>query len=345
MNLAQLMAAAIRSVVDLWMESTSFDERVAALADPAALSGHLGASVERLLDVPVGHADAVRRHALGSAVTHLERVFPPGALAETPQSFLYVPDLDGTLAGRAAALAAHAFLHLETISYGSENDGALFVNLVALPGEGRMPEKSKDKMRGHTDAVTFPFSGETHPSNPRIAPSPDFVTLVGLRNPNAVGTTVMPLDAILSKLNPDEIAELKKAQYSIQTQDTFKTGILDELGHALTLLDVPLLKDAPNTTHVRFSHRNVSSSEDYPLGEQAAKKFKEACEEVAEAVVVAPGDVLLVSNRICLHGRGVVGEAVGGEARWLLRTYALDTTDLDELRRHYDDRPLHVLYP
>lgn len=186
---------------------------------------------------------------------------------------------------------------------------------------------------------------DTNASNALIAPSPDVVTLVGLRFPNAVGTTVMRLDAILSKLKPHEIAELKKPQFSIQTQDIFKTGILDELRHALTLLDVPLLKATSGKTHGRFSHRNVSSSEEYPLGEQAAEEFKEACEQVAKAVVVAPGDVLLVSNRICRHGRGVVGEAVGGEAYWLLRTYVLDTTGLDEGRRHHDDRPLHVLYP
>lgn len=345
MNSAQLMAPAIRSAVDQWVQSSSLEERVVAMSDPATLGKALGSSVELLLDVEKDQVDTIRRHALRSPFTHLPAVFEPGSLAETPQGFLYVPDVEGSVAGRAAALAAHAFLRLETISYGSENDGALFVNLVALAGEGRMPDKSKDKMRGHTDAVSFPFSGDTDPSYPRIAPSPDFVTLVGLKNPNEVGTTVMPLDAILAKLEAQEIAELKKPQYSIQSQDTFKVGILDELGQALTLLNVPLLKDALETTHVRFSHRNVSSPDDHSPGALAAEKFKEACEQVAQAVVVAPGDVLLVSNRICLHGRGLVGDEVGGNARWLLRTYALDTTGLEDVRRHYDDRPAHVLYP
>jgi L-asparagine oxygenase len=344
-NSAQLLSTAVRSVVAHWIEATTYEEKAAAFEDTAAIGQELGAAVDESLAASGVAPDVVSKKTLSAACTHLKDVFKLGELPETPQDFLYVPDVNGTFAGRAAALAIHSFLKLETISYGSENDGELFVNLVPMPGEGRIPDKSKDKMRGHTDAVSFPFSGETDESHPRIAPSPDFVTLVGIRNPNSVGTTVMPLGEILARLSPGDISELKLAQYDISSQDTFIRGLISELGKTHTLLNAPVLKVVEDMTLVRFSHRNVNPPEDYQPGKQAIERFKAACELVASSVVVGPGDLLLVSNRTCLHGRGIVGEDVGGEARWLLRTYALDTTGLDETRRHGGDRPVHVLYP
>jgi L-asparagine oxygenase len=342
---AQLLSTAVRSVVGHWIAATTYEEKEAAFEDTAALGQEFGAAVEESLVAAGIEPDVVRKKTLIAACTHLKDVFQLGELPDTPQDFLYVPDVNGTFAGRAAALATHGFLKLETISYGSENDGELFVNLVPMPGEGRIPDKSKDKMRGHTDAVSFPFSGETDAIHPRIAPSPDFVTLVGMRNPNSVGTTVMPLEEILPRLSQGEISELKIAQYDVGSQDTFVVGLIAELGKTHTLLNAPVLRVVEDMTQVRFSHRNVNPPEDYPPGKQAIDRFKEACELVAHSVVVGPGDLLLVSNRTCLHGRGIVGEDVGGKARWLLRTYALDTTGLDDARRHGGDRPVHVLYP
>ena len=345
MTSAELLAAAVRTVVKDWVQTTSSDQRLSAFEDITDLEKRLGSAVEVAVTAAGGEVATVRRDAFSAACTLLKDAFGPGELPETPQDFLYVPEVDGTTCGQAAALAAHGFLGLETVSYGSENDGALFVNLVPMPGQGRLADKSKDRMRGHTDAVSFPFNGEIDVTHPRIAPAPDMVTLVGMRNPNSVGTTVMPLSEILPQLTASEISELKTAQYSIMPQATFLVGIRNEFGQSHTLLDAALLRDANEVTHVRFSHRNVVAPDGNHAGEAATESFKLACEAVAKSVVVGPGDVLLVNNRTSLHGRGVVGEEVGGNARWLLRTYALNTVGLDDARRHLGDRPSHVLYP
>ncbi|MBF0825955.1 TauD/TfdA family dioxygenase, partial [Enterococcus faecalis] len=90
---------------------------------------------------------------------------------------------------------------------------------------------------------------------------------------------------------------------------------------------------------------NVSPTEPGGTAEIAAENFATACGEIAKPVAIEPGDVLLVNNRLCLHGRAEVGGDIGGHSRWLLRTYALNTTQLDDSRRHLGDRPTHVLYP
>ena len=342
---APKLAAAIRSAVEAWELSTPFEQRAEALADPTKLGGELIEGVDKALVATGEDLDAVRQEALSAPFVLLTNVFEPAHLPDTPDWFTPVPDAAGTYTGRAAAIAAQAFLGLETVSYGSENSGELFVSLTAIAGDGKFARKSQGGLRGHTDGVSFPFNGETDMSNARIAPSPDTVTLVGLRNPKSVPTTVMVLQDALGKLSQEDIYELKQAQFSIESQTTFLEGMRDILGDVHTAIDEPVLKDAVIGTIVRFSHSSVSPTEPGGAAEKAAENFAKACSEVAQVVAIQPGDVLLVSNRLCLHGRGEVGDEIGGQSRWLLRTYGLDTSQLDDSRRHLGDRPAHVLFP
>lgn len=342
---APKLAAAVRAAVAAWELATPFEQRADALANPGKLGGELSSCVEEAL-IAAGEDLAVTRQELISApFVLLTKVFEPSQLPETPEWFTPVPDAVGTYAGRAAAIAAQAFFGLETVSYGSENSGELFVSLAAIPGEGKIARKSQGGLRGHTDCVSFPFNGETDVSNARIAPSPDAVTLVGLRNPRSVPTTVMVLQDALGKLSSEDIHELKQAQFSIESQTTFLEGMREILGDVHTAIDEPVLKDAAIGTIVRFSHSSVSPTEPQGAAEHAAENFAKACSEVVQTVAIQPGDVLLVSNRLCLHGRGEVGGEIGGQSRWLLRTYGLDTSQLDDSRRHLGNRPAHVLFP
>ncbi|WP_444633502.1 hypothetical protein [Cupriavidus oxalaticus] len=343
--IAPKLAAAVRIAVAAWEQATDLDQRTDALSRPAELSALLVERVEHELTRADVELTTARQEVLSAPYVHLTGVFQPVGLPDTPEWFIPVPDATGTISGRAAALAVHGFLGMETVSYGSENDGELFVNLAAIAGEGKFARKSKGGLRGHTDAVSFPFNGEFDASNPRIAPSPDLVTLVGLRNPNSVPTTAMVLADVLAKLSPQDIEELKKGQYSIGSQATFIEGMRDILGDVHTAVDEPVLKDAVPNTIVRYSHSSVIPTDPGGAAQTASENFEAACNEVAVTVAIEPGDVLLVSNRLCLHGRGVVGDDVAGESRWLLRTYALDTSNLEESRRHLGDRPRHVLFP
>lgn len=342
---APKLAAAVKTAIAAWKQATNSDQRRYFMGSPAELSMLLAKEVEVALIQAGVDPGVARQDALSAPYIHLPGVFEPSDLPDTPDWFIPVPDNDGTISGRAVALAVHGFLEKETVSYGSENNGELFVNLTPINGEGKFARKSKSGLRGHTDAVSFPLNGESDASNSRIAPSPDVVTLVGLRNPNSVPTTVMVLENVLANLSPQDIGELKKDQYSIESQTTFIEGMRDILGGVHTAIDVPVLKDAKPATFVRYSHSSVAPTVPGGSAQTASENFEAACNKVAVKVAIEPGDALLVSNRLCLHGRGMVGGDVGGESRWLLRTYGLNTSDLDESRRHLGDRPRHVLYP
>lgn len=344
MRIADL-AEAVKDAVSAWLESETLPQQQRQLANPATLSAVLGLAVQNSLATH-GHPSTLIRSGISSTpYLHLQGIFDAAVFVETPTAFFPVPDTPGSIAGRAAALAVHGAAHMETVAYGSENDGNLFVNLVTMPGSGALPEKSKKSMRGHTDGVSFPFNGADDSRNKRIAPSPDLVTLVGLRNPEAVPTRLMTVPDLLAHMSADDVHELKKSQYSIRTQKTFVQGMKRILGEELVVEDEPILKTTSEGTFIRYSHSSVIPSVIGSPAEKAANKLEEACSNIAIQIVVQPGDVLVVNNRLSLHGRGQVGGEAGGQARWLLRTYGLDTSKLPLHKRHLGRAPTYVLFP
>lgn len=337
------LAAAVRGAVDQWMRTTPpAQRRVELRAAPAALSAALGLTTEAWLANQGHGAASVRAFLLSAPYRHLSAVFDAAPLVDTPEAFFPVPDTAGTEAGRAAALAVHGLMRLETVSYGSENDGNLFVNLVVIPGSGAFAEKSTGSMRGHTDAVSFPFNGEDDPQDDRIAPSPDVVTLIGLRNPRCVPTRLMPLADMLPLLSMADMVELKKAQYSVTAQKTFRQGTKRILGWEHVVIDAPVLRESSGGTNIRYSHNNVTAKESTGPAQLAIEHLEAACHRVAKQVVVQPGDILVINNRLALHGRSEVGRDVGRESRWILRAYAMDTSRLHPQKRQ---QAPHVLFP
>lgn len=335
---------ALRIVVTDWTSRSSVEDMTQQLGDPVAFSRSLLPALDaELANLACSRSD-VQEFAWQTPCLHLRSVFDPQSIPDTPVDFRPVPDCIGTLAARATAILCLAALGADTVSYGSENGGDLFVNLVVIPGEGRVSEKSQARMNGHTDGVSFPVRGHRDPEDPRIAPSPDFVCLSALRNPNAVPTTVMPLEAILDRLDAEHIQELQKPQYILQSQLTFRDGMEEILGQELLVDDAQLLFRMKSGFWIRYSH---SSTQPADAGEtpakQAMKALTQACLSCVIPVALAPGDIAIVNNRIALHGRTKVGEEHGGLSRWMLRTYGLDTSELDESQRHPDST--YMLFP
>jgi hypothetical protein len=337
-------SAAIRTVVTAWRSSVDIGDALKQLRDPVALGQALVDEVVHSLAMRgIVHSDLIA-HAWETPCIHLVGVFDPDVDVDTPVGFLPVPDAEATIVARASIIVANAVLGSSTISYGSENGGALFVNLVVKPGEGYEAEKSKGSMKGHTDAVWLPVRGEQHPYDVRISPSPDFVCLAGLRNPNQVPTTVMPLRSVLRHLTKDQLHELAQPQYIIGPQFTFKKRLKELFGFDLFVEGSQLLFWVDDSPWIRYSHSSTQTdTEESKDADAAMDAFEAACKVCVEGYSLAPGDVILVNNRTCLHGRSEVGEEHGAKSRWLLRAYGLDTTGLDASQWHEDSS--HILWP
>lgn len=337
-------SAAVRGAVSAWRATLTFPTALQQLDDPVALGNLLLPDISRILQSRSQTCAAVKLYAWKAPFVYLPKVFDPLDLPDTPTGFLPVPDTEGTLLARASAIACNAVLGSSTVSYGSENNGALFVNLVVIPGESFQSEKSKGSMKGHTDGVWFPIRGEQHPWDNRVAPSPDFVCLSALRNPKQVPTTVMPLSDVLAKLTPETIGELGIPQFDIGPQGTFRDRLREIFGKDVIVEDCQLLFWVEGQPWIRYSHSSARTADDEPsIASLAMDQFKAACLECASSHPLEPGDIVLVNNRISLHGRAEVGEEHGGESRWLLRTYGLDTTELNKDQWHVNSK--YMLYP
>ncbi|HBO4309871.1 TPA: TauD/TfdA family dioxygenase [Pseudomonas aeruginosa] len=336
---------AVRHAVSSWRASVETDDAVALLEDPAALGRKLVDAIDEYLAASGKTTRAeVKTQALTSPYLHLANVFDPRDLPETPIAFSPVPVAEGTLLARATAIACIAALDSETISYGSENSGELFVNLVVMPAPGYQGQKSRGQMKGHTDGVYFPIRGKAHEENPKISPSPDFVCLCALRNPNDVPTNVMPLTDILRRLSPEDVAQLQMRKYSIAAQRTFTKGLAAAVEGPPLLEYAQLLYVVDGTFWVRYSHSSTDVTDvDDPDARRAMSAFEDACLASVQPLPLVAGDIVLVNNRAGLHGRSEVGAEHGGETRWLLRTYALDTSGLTLIRE--DTNKPYKLYP
>nr|WP_240161135.1 TauD/TfdA family dioxygenase [Burkholderia sp. Ax-1719] len=116
------------------------------------------------------------------------------------------------------------------------------------------------------------------------------------------------------------------------------------LGEEHGVDDAEILLDVGNETWVRYSHSSISvDTDEQPAAAAANDAFAAACHQHCKSVVVEPGDILLVNNRLALHGRSDVGGEPGGESRWILRSYGLDTTGLTKGQRY--TKPPYMLFP
>jgi L-asparagine oxygenase len=344
------------------MKAKALYECVEALSDPVQFCNEMLPVVHKSLQADGINPQRLKDLAWSEPCLHLPEVFRTSGfddeLPETPVDFLPVPDCKATIAARASVVLCLAVIDSSAVSYASENDGHLFVNLVVLDGQSQMAEKSKDSMRGHTDGVFFPIRGEREEEHPTFAPSPDFVCLSGLRNPNSTATTVMPLKEVLGTLTDEEINELCEPQFTIRPQKTFRERVAQAMnwqGPLPPKIDNrSILFRRPNGFWIRFSHSSVAAPIVSAEGDEAdidakgpadyaREAFMEGCLEKVSSVVIRPGDILLVNNRIGLHGRSEVGGKPGGTSRWLLRTYGLETADLAAEQRYQGSS--YKLYP
>ncbi|KWS40884.1 TauD/TfdA family dioxygenase [Pseudomonas syringae] len=340
-----IFSQAVRAAVTGWRANVSLEQMLDYLTRPADLGRELVPAIEHELNSRGTCCAEVQAYAWAQPCLKLESVFETSALPDTPTDFCPVPDVEGTALARITAIGCLAAINSATVSYGSENGGDLFVNLVVFPpGRGQFTVKSADKMSGHTDGVTFPVRGHRDPVNDRIAPSPDFVCLSALRNPKQVPTTVMPLDRLMECLSQEHIQALQKPQYIIGSQLTFRDGMVDILGDELEVDDAQLLFSMNGSWWIRFSHSTTQIAD---IGDKSAQEamdaLKKACADCAILVPLQPGDIALVNNRIALHGRSEPGSDYGKQTRWLLRTYGLDVTDIHPSQWH--DGSTFMLYP
>jgi L-asparagine oxygenase len=168
--------------------------------------------------------------------------------------------------------------------------------------------------------------------------------LACLRNPDKTHTRLSPLDNVLSKMQPEDIEELEKCQFTIECQNTFAKGTQSIIGEKHYAYDAEILRRGSNNQYmVRYSHSKAVADHDNEAACKALANFQNAIKDSILGVQLDPGDVLILNNRRALHGRGEQTQDYGGHTRWLLRGYGLFNHNIDA--DFFYDNSAFKLYP
>ncbi|MGW1200501.1 TauD/TfdA family dioxygenase [Streptomyces sp. NPDC002536] len=161
----------------------------------------------------------------------------------------------------------------------------------------------------------------------------DYVALMCLRNPDAVGTTVARVDAVDF---PEPVREvLHRDRFRFYPDDSHVEAAMREAGGAVALDERPhevssVLFGPEEDPYLRIDADFTSPLPGDPEAERALDDAAGRLEAATEAVVLNPGEAVFLDNYRVIHGRSVFTPRYDGTDRWLKRT-----SMVRDLRRTY----------
>ncbi|WP_426576362.1 carbon starvation induced protein CsiD [Xenorhabdus stockiae] len=258
---------------------------------------------------------------------HIKNFLPLTDYPPTPNN-----DLSPTKQGwKIPAAALLGLLHLTghtARSFLDEMGGRLCHMVMPSINDEKSYLRSTKKLNFHTEVVNGYFQEE----NPVVGSplSPESFGLIGLRNPDNIPTTLLPLREVMKNLKQKEIDELMKKNFTARSQSSFDKNI--------EVKNISILSPCQNgEIGIRYSNSKIKGNNKY--AQQAYEAMTDVIKnsESIQYVSLAPGDVLIVNNRICLHGRSSITDTAkfNGEDRWLIRIYGYKkhSTDFMKIRQ------------
>lgn len=290
--------------------------------DPEPFLGMVGPIVAQALPAEVAESlrsMAERRSRAGAL--HLVGVLAPDPeLPPTPR-----PDVGLATATAGATRAAEgavlglALLLGEPVGYAAEKGGALVQNVVPVPSEEASPsnEGSVLPLELHTELA---FSRE-HPERPLHAASPDFLVLSCLRGDPDTDAATVVVDGrdLCGRMTSQHLAVLRQPRFELQAPYSFTR---DGDGSRPWVGPAPLVGGDEAAPSLAFDLACGTRGLD-PEAEEALAVLRLVGQsaDVRSEVRLCAGDVLVVDNRRCLHGRTSFLPRYDGRDRWLQRVY------------------------
>jgi len=205
-------------------------------------------------------------------------------------------------ASAPATLAMLVGLQLgEVVAFRQEKSGALVQNVVPVPG--------LERSQSNAGSVPLAF----HTENAFHAHRPDLVGLLCLRGDHAgtARTLVASVRHALPLLGPAERAVLG--------QERFETAAPPSFAVAGGSRPHAVLRGAPDDPDLL-----VDLAATRPLDAVAGvalAALEAALTRAATALVLRPGQLAFLDNRVVVHGRGRFTPRYDGQDRWLHRVY------------------------
>ena len=241
-------------------------------------------------------------HDPGPAGALLLRHAPTGSVPATPATPTSptVKDLrsEQTLLAIARTLG-------EPVGYLPEHGGSIVQNLVPTEADvGRQTSTSS--------GVDLAFHTETafHPHKPR------FLVLLCLKGDPAASTTLCSIDDILPGLDARQRQVLAEPRFHTRADESFGGGV-----DARFLPPMRVLTGDPDHPTLTFDAELTTGLDDEA---QAALDALTALVEAHHtSLVLEAGDLLVVDNHRCVHGRSPFAARFDGTDRWLQRSFVV----------------------
>lgn len=251
-------------------------------------------------DLPIRLASALRGFRADPGPDGMLHVsgLPHATERSTPilkNSVERVPDVP------SAALFLCSLALGEVMAFRAEKAGALVQNVVPVPGS--------ELVQSNAGSARL----EMHTENAFHEHRPHYVALSCVRqdHDNQAGLRVAAIRNVLPHLLDEHVNVLRQARFRTDAPPSFGAGC-EPVVHAV-------LTGLPEDPDIRVDF-NVTQ----PLDDEAKSALAalgEAVEMVSRAIRMAPGDLVIVDNRVALHGRTAFSPRYDGKDRWLRRTF------------------------
>lgn len=284
--------APARAAADALPPTARVDEALVAAADP-----------ELVLPPTVRSALAGLRLDAGPAGSLLLRGVPTGEVPRTP--VLPTSDTHKGLLSELVLLAVARALG-EPVGYRPEHGGALVQNLVPVRATAATQTST-------SSSVDLEFHTETafHPHRPR------HLLLACLRGDPAARTFLCSIRELLPDLSARTRSVLGEARFRTRVDESFG-GTPDLPPGPL----VPVLSGEADAPTLVFDAELMAGVDPEAAG--ALEELRRLALARRVAVVLEPGDLLVVDNHACIHGRSAYPARYDGTDRWLQRSFVVE---------------------
>lgn len=198
------------------------------------------------------------------------------------------------------------------VAFRDEKDGALVQNVVPVPAlAGSQSNGGSVYLRMHTENAFHPHR-------------PDYVGLLCLRSAHDgnTGTVVASIRRALPLLDDANRRVLGEARFLTEAPPSFRASNGSS--------PLPVLDGAPEDPDICVDFNTTRGCD--PPAVRALDDLREALTSVRCEVALEPGEMVLVDNRITVHGRVAFTPRYDGNDRWLHRVYV--HADHRRSRRH-----------
>lgn len=253
---------------------------------------------------------------------------PPAALV---QGLAAEPDLGPTPRGADAAsggapplLSGAVLLGVanvlgEPLGYRAEKNGAILQSVFPVAAEraSTSNESSASMLDLHTELV---FS-RRHPTRPLDVDSPDFILLWCLRGDpeGTAATLITAVDDLCAGLGREHLRVLSEPRFEHRAPYSFTR---DAPGDRPWVGPAPILHGERPPRRAALDLACGTRGLDAEA-EGALDAMRQAAQApaVTEQIHLRSGDLLIMDNRRCAHGRTPFSARFDGSDRWLLRVY------------------------